>query len=173
MVTKNKLAIILTLIAATIFGLNSWTRLNEARSNKIIDVPIARARYSNGEVLESMDFISCSALILDYKDKAIMAHAPDEEYANYMFEWGVPPEGNDVYIGNVVKYLSNEMREKGINPKECKAFINAGSERGLEKITNDLKEAGIGVESSKLDQNPRNMRYDPKTNNLTVNYRSD
>lgn len=165
MVTKNKLAVILTLIAATIFGLSLEVRLNKARVNKIIDVPVTGARYSDGNILESRGFSSCSAVILDYKNKAVMAHAPNSEEGYSTFK-----DKEDVYVENVVEYLSNKMREKGINPRECKAFVNAGSNEGLEKITNDLRESGIEIESSKLDKNSRDIKYNLKTDKISINY---
>lgn len=138
-------------------------------TNAVIDVPIARARYSDGAILESKGFIYCSAVILDCGNKAVMAHATcDKE--DYTYEYTIVPEGNNIYTENVVEELSKLLQEKGINPRECKAFINAGLSENLEKITHDLGDVGISIEISKVDKTLRDIRYNPKTDRISITY---
>jgi hypothetical protein len=152
------------------------------KPRKTIDVPMSQARYSQGYVLSSRGFGGCSAVILDYKNMAVMAHVPlpfDQaylimteqgydpgEYARFPKEW----EG-ELHTENVVGHLSSQMKERGIDPKEGVAFVNAGCKRGLDRIINDLEKAGIKIAEARLDSLFRDVEYNPRTDSLIVRYR--
>lgn len=132
-------------------------------NNKIrfVDVPVGEYRIS-GNTLSSDGFSVCSGVILDYGDGAIMAHAPPSVMARYI------PIG--VNTRNVVSTLNRELRNKHIDPTECQAIVNAGTVESLYRIKKDLAEIGVSIREEALEKEARNLIYNPKTNELIINY---
>jgi hypothetical protein len=93
-----------------------------------------------------------------------MAHA-----TTYSETWGI--KNDYVHAGNVVDALSEQAKTRGINPKNCVALINAGSEESLERIIHDLKEKDIPISEAKLDKGFRDIAYNPINNSFSVTHR--
>ena len=120
-------------------------------------VPIAEIGYVNEDKIESRGFAGCTALILDYKDKATMAHA-------------IGDSEDRINIYNVVEKSSEELKLHGIDPLESKAIIYSSNKKDIAGIVSDLENKGIEIKKVLYD--PRNittnLSYDPRLDTLLL-----
>lgn len=115
--------------------------------------------YNRGPI-QSDGFYWCSAVILDYENKAIYTH----DLAHF--------SGNKT---DVVNKIVKEANKRGFELDKSFAIINAGRPCDLESISNDFKEYGIEIRCANTTYTsadgmtgPRKVRYDPKENKLEI-----
>lgn len=117
--------------------------------------------------LVSEGFAVCSAVILDYENKAVFAHALPSGVRS--------PQGGPINADNVVEYLCLEVSKHGIKPEDTRAFIDAGSQEDIEIIKRGLERRGIKIEEAIVDPatcfNLKTISYDPVSNKMSA-YRS-
>lgn len=140
---------------------------------------------------KSLDFFSCTGVILDYQNKAVFAHAtPWYIYNREMIKRKALNPSSDYldtdevgvdYLetngANVVKKLIRESERRGLDPKEGKAIVIAGEKEELEEILSNLHAEGISVKTQKLYKNydrsngkliARDIYFDPFLDKLIV-----
>jgi len=129
--------------------------------NRQISVYPGELEYSNGTELKSEGFATCSVLILDYRNSAVMGHAIR-----------VNDDDNLIDEGKVVDAATKKLEDEGINPIESEAIVDAGSKSSYDKILADLNKRRIKIRSASyaLDSAPRvvDISYNPVNNRLIV-----
>jgi len=128
--------------------------------------------YNNGDLV-SYDFVRCTAVVFDYGDSALMAHAtPLLEPKLFILT-----RKESITAGSVVEYFIQESNRLGLNPKEARAYVNAGDKKSLDKITEELKKNHIPVIKAKMRfrkgydpsySDVRTILYSPSRNKLSV-----
>ncbi len=141
------------------------------QNDNSINIKWGGYEYAQNINLKSQRFLDCSAVILDYENSAVMAHAFPGNFNSRSGFYG------HLNANNVVQNLSEALLKKGIKPKDSEAIINAGSQRDLDTILLNLKERGIKVRESSVARptNPikereRDIIYNPVSNELKVVY---
>ncbi len=145
----------------------------------VLEVPVGEIRYSNGPVI-SHNFVACSAVIFDYGDRTIMAHALPtlSNYATLGEKEGV---GTYDVIDDMVKM----SEEKGLNYRNADVIIDAGDKESLDVLLHSANRHGlriIRVNTERIERIAKIEReepdkifgngwyttifYDPLTNNL-------
>jgi ribosome-associated translation inhibitor RaiA len=140
------------------------SRLVSMQQDKMMAVGPGEICYNRGP-LESMGFIDCSAVILDFGNSALMAHA----YKN-------PSKYNFVSTDDVVDKMLDEANKKNLKADGCEAIVDAGCDEALVKITKELRKHGIKVRIADTRGAPRDefsiryrdVRYDPLTERVTI-----
>lgn len=121
------------------------------------------AGFNSSKSLKSAQFVSCSALVLDHGDDAVLVHAMPGDKIMYR---------SVVNVANAVDFASTMMRCHGIDPSKCQAYINAGSSSDLDTLLGDLAKQKIHVQKSSVSPatlyNPREVSFDPVTNDFSV-----
>lgn len=109
--------------------------------------------YNKGP-LYSKNFFSCSALILDYGEDALLSHS----------SWSY----------GLVDSLIKESKKRGLDPKESFAVVNGGKRQSLNEIVKDLKKNNIPIKKKIKNFRTlkrgigRNIIYFPKQNSLKI-----
>ncbi|MBI4163317.1 MAG: hypothetical protein HY512_00525 [Candidatus Aenigmarchaeota archaeon] len=119
--------------------------------------------------MTSKRFSSCSAVILDYGDEALLAHSFNGEYG--------PTNFNQICTGNVVDRLVEEARIHGFYLRMSKATINAGWEPDLREIISGLEKHGISIQEARYTEFvaglERDVYYDPESDLLRITQRGE
>ncbi len=105
-------------------------------------VRTGRIGYNKGPI-ESRNFMDCSAVILDYNNEALFAHAIPEHSLDLR-------DFSAVGAYDVVDTLVKEAKIKGFDLSETIAHINAGDKELLDSILNDLQKYKIKVETAQI-----------------------
>lgn len=139
-------------------------------SRNIITVPVGEIRASTGPDFYSSKFAFCSAVVLDYGDEALFAHATPES----------PLGASTISIDTtkVVNSLVKRMITNQIQPSNPKAYINAGSQKALDLISKELTNYGIEVAVANTELAPpsgsdwsnptRDVYYSLRTKQLRI-----
>lgn len=140
---------------------NHQTYISPPPENRKVFVPTGEIRYAKDSEIYSTDLNACSALILDYENSAVFVHA-------------LPPlpESSPIDAHDAVSYAIDLLNEKGIIPKETEAIIHAGSSEAYNQIKEDLEEKGIKVRFVRINNDYRNISYDPSIDKLVVHFNS-
>src|SRR3989344_3187381 len=128
--------------------------------------------YVTNGIVRSEGFVNCSAVIFDYKDSALMAHAlPVTSRGEWLDEFG----NNNSTVGNVVSSLIKEAGKRNIDYRACVALVNAGSDEALNLIAKDLDNAGILRGETTTEYAPtkenkitRTVNYNSKSDHLWI-----
>ncbi len=135
-------------------------------SSETVNVGWGEIGYNRGP-LTSERFSSCSAVILDYGDEALLAHSFNGEYG--------PTSFDQICTGNVVNRLVEESGRRGFYLRMSKAIVNAGWETDLRKIIGDLEKYGIRVQEANFSEFEfgfeRDVHYDPESDLLSIKNR--
>lgn len=137
----------------------------------LVEVLAGEVGYAEGRSLRSEGFQSCTALILDAGNYAVMAHSlPATEYEGDSF-FSAKPEGS-TRAENVVERAVRELEKNGIEPGKYWAIVHAGQESAYKHILDDLKRRGIPVRLANLDKETvariRDIDYNPMDDEMTV-----
>lgn len=160
-------------LTAALLGTAGITSLLIPQKEVPIELTAGELKYSSGRRLKSEDYASCSALILDSGNKAVMAHAVPNAYT-------IGPEGlieddGSIDIYNVVEKSLQELRKRGIKSSKIEAMIHAGSKESYDVIFKDLIERGINIAHSHFESEEnfrvRNIEYDPVEDHLLITFR--
>lgn len=155
---------------AALLGLLAVTDTNNSGSviRRTIEVPAGEFRDAkNNDMLYSEGYFGCSALVIDYGDGALLAHALPESEEH----WRGRNLNTISYLhtDNVVEQTVGYIRNNGINPKSCFAIVDAGQEKDMKIILRDLRHEGIRVKKSMCANfKGRNVSYTPSDNKLYV-----
>lgn len=128
------------------------------------EVPPGDIGTTNGKEIVSRHFYSCSAVVLDEDNKAVMAHAleADTPYTTPGF----------VYAGNVVDKLLGLHYLP--SPEHSAAHIYAGDQKSLDIIVRGFQEHHIRIASAELAEHDKKIvrmftvRYNPVNDALNV-----
>lgn len=136
-------------------------------------VPQGRIGYNEGPI-RTHGLYSCSAVILDYQEKVLLAHATSGTDRDSSGRPGVR-------VGNVVDKMVLEAKKRGFDLENSFAIINAGGKESLELIKRDFRDYGIKVRGANTELSPRTgyhplrsfprqrtVFYDPKSNLTSV-----
>ncbi len=137
---------------------------NGNATNKIKEVSEGRIEYNKGPLI-SHGFYGCSAVILDFGEEALMAHAyPQRAYGRSKHR-----ESDLVGYDTVVTELVEDARRRGLDLKHARAFVNFGEDSSRKKIMSDLFLRGIYVAHEEFNrEKDRVIHYDPKHDSMTV-----
>jgi hypothetical protein len=121
---------LLGILLSTCFGCSdkdssSWPSAKNVDTGKI--------EFSNGP-LESLDFCHCSAVIFDFGDSALFAHAlpgPTDACPSL------------VDLTNVVERLIDESHKRNLDIQQCKAVIYTDNWNRRDYLERKLKSKGI------------------------------
>ncbi len=137
-----------------------------AYSSETVNVGWGEIGYNRGP-LASERFSSCSAVVLDYGNEALLAHSFNGEYG--------PTNFNQICTGNVVDKLVEESRRRGFYLRTSKAIVNTVCEPDLRKIISDLEKYGIHLQEANLSEFKfgfeRDVHYDPESDLLSIKNR--
>lgn len=177
-----------------IYGLNRGIGHSEIQKNygisaheEILDVDVGKIRCGNGK-MKSLGFGDCTAVILDFGNEALMAHALPEEYKYYeyysfdyfMLSDFFGPKRIDfhtqIYSFNVVDRLIKEAKRKNLDIDHAEAILDAGRPDLYLAILMDLHKNNIKIRKAQChmptEENfyypKRDIYYNPKTDNLEV-----
>jgi len=131
---------------------------------KPIEVPVGRIKHNSGPLI-SHGFTLCSALILDFGNEAIMAHALPLGTPGHIYK------GPYATQRTVVQKILEKTLEKGLDFSKAKAIIHTGEKETLERISADLSKFKIPIEVTNLHKDPskdRTILYDPSTSYLGI-----
>lgn len=145
-------------------------RPSQSFKYELPDVPEGTIAHIQGPS-QARGFYECSAVILDYGNEALFAHA-----TSGLETYGGPRENpREVNVGNVIPRMLQEAQRTGLDNRPCFAVVNAGSPESLERITSDLISNGIQIKSSNMNfaptsnsRQPRTILYDPANDLLDV-----
>ena len=140
-----------------------------------VQVETGHIGYSKSQI-KTRDLDLCSAVILDFGDSVLLAHAlPTKNNIEY--------EGvSYVTIGNVVDKLVQESRSRGLDYTTGEAIINAGNEESLEYLKAEISERGMQVLEANTEKAPnpnyaynplRTVHFDPRSNKLKILYQQE
>ncbi len=165
MVNLKKLAMISTLIGAVALGgFYSKKYFVDRQTQNTIYLQAGELKYSNGKELKSSGFTSCSVLILDYNNTAVMAHAIPSDRDNDMLSLI-----DHINSENVVERALQKLRSRSVNSKNIEALVNAGTKESYQRIVNDLKTKGIRIRSESFsNEAQRDISYNPKNDEISV-----
>jgi hypothetical protein len=104
-------------------------------------VRVGQIEHSQKDLV-TYDLATCSAVVFDYKDSAIMVHALPVLDNGLEFKLG---DRKLISVWEAVDYLIKESEKHGLNTKEARVYVSAGDEKSLDIITNDLNARGINV----------------------------
>lgn len=141
------------------------------QNQKPLIVKVGEGRYNQGNLV-SYDFVRCSAVVFDYGENALMAHAlpllaPEFDFMGKKL----------ITSGGVVDYLINESKKYGLNPDEAEVYVNSGDQISLDKIIETLESSNLTIKEGKFrfkeGYNPQSsdsriVLYDPHENKLSV-----
>ncbi|HLD57536.1 MAG TPA: hypothetical protein VJA47_04470 [archaeon] len=136
--------------------------VNRTPNSETVSVGWGEIGYNNGP-LESKGFHYCSAVILDYGNEALLAHA----FQSFHYKSCTATVADD---------LVRESRKHGLYPKSAEAILNIGNKDDLEQIEGGLREHGIRIREVVIDE-PVNIGthmdiyYDPLTNFIRVTHK--
>lgn len=125
-------------------------------------VNAGRLEYNDGPLI-SHGFLTCSGVIFDYGNEAIMAHAlPGTSWTAY------DGLGSDKVISKMIE----ESNSRGLDYRKAKIILNVQNKVSLDTIVNDLKQIGLKpnivqkdrMNNSKLDS--VSIYYDPASDSL-------
>ncbi|MBW2992037.1 hypothetical protein KY345_02350 [Candidatus Woesearchaeota archaeon] len=124
---------------------------------KPVEVEIGYIKYNKGPIV-SNNFFRCSAVILDYNNEAVFAHAM--------------PKTGYVKVDNVVDLAVREAKRRDFDLRKTKAFVNTWNDEYKERILRDLKRYGIRVEEAKAEYYghdlKKDMIYNPRKDSLHI-----
>src|SRR3989338_3636950 len=132
------------------------------------EVPPSSIGYVQHNTITSRGFFCCSAVIVDYNDKAVMAHA--------LPEWLAYHDDDFVNTDNVVDKVVKELHRRNMPLDECSAIVDAGESKSLQTIVNDLHEYRIEIRQQSLADNShpsfrrRDISYNPITDEKKTEY---
>lgn len=138
------------------------------RNQELVSVGFGQIGYSSQNI-KSNGFTTCSAVILDFGNDGLMAHAyPSEDIPkSYSYSWE-----NDGFVSadTVVDGLIAEAHGRGLSLDRAVAIVNAGTLESLEQITSDFKHNQIPVvlEGIRQSSGIRNISYNFPKNELSV-----
>ena len=165
------------LVTASLLGLMPLvsTGYSKGDASKPVVVRAGRAEYNQGNLV-SYGFGECSAVVLDYGNSAIMAHAVPLLGKNIDIQLSVLNRKNKtITSGGVVDYLLEESAERGLNPKRAQAHVISGNQKSLERIVSDLKLQGIAIVQASLRDDKSTIKeelstilYSPSEDKMTV-----
>ncbi len=153
------------LLAGMALGVAGSSRLPETNiESNSVSVPWGEFGYTtNTKDIHSKGYASCSAVVIDDGDGAILAHAFPSEGVEFL-QYSVDAE-------NVVDKTIGDLRAKGVDVASCRAFVSAGNKKDLNEIVSDLRDYKIEIDFISLDEGiARNIKYSPKSNNFKVDY---
>ena len=159
---------LLTLLAGTALSIGGSSPMED-----YVDVSTGQVGYSQGRKIKSDQFGLCSALILDYGDNAIMAHAIPSSDSRIFEGFYLDMSGRyQMFTDNVVEKSVKELNKMNIPLSSVEAIVNSGEPKGLKEITNKLNEYRIKIRKTSLESNgecrERSVRYDPQGDTLKV-----
>ncbi|MEK6859214.1 MAG: hypothetical protein AABX54_00215 [Nanoarchaeota archaeon] len=177
-ITKN-----LSLIGATLIGLVgafSYLHFNKEESLGITEKPalevrVGKMEYAHGPLI-SHDLTNCSAVILDFGEDALMAHAlPVQSYDYYTLEgstYSTSSSSDRHFIGynTCIDELVDEVQRRNLDIKNSEAIISFGRDFPKEQILNKLSQKGIKIKELHYSDSlkSRSVIYSPKLNKLVI-----
>jgi hypothetical protein len=149
---------------------------NGLRKNDLAKVTQAQLIYSSKPV-ESKGFWNCSAVIMDYGDEAVFAHAWPTSFDAGRF-WGSLEEQYRregyplITVDNVVEEIGKEAKRNDLEKGEA---IVIGYNEEVQIVVNDLRKKGIKIRKVLTREDLRkescaiDVIYDPATDYLEIN----
>lgn len=156
----------------TALGLSILTSLLGCQ--KPLEVREAHLLYSDNPMI-SRGYFSCTAVVVDYGNSAVLAHAwpPLAPNANYYgaFEKHGILDNNPITVDNVVEMVEKEAEENGETSKGV-AYIY-GPERYTSLIYDDFSEKNIPVTNLRTKEELHisdcaDVFYNPESNELKI-----
>lgn len=131
------------------------------------DIPVGKYACSN-ETMTSRGFMGCSALVVDFGEKALFFHALSSATPKSARKGRVNCE-------NVLPLLMGELRKRRVEPWDCAVSLYSGSKSDYNNLTTAVRGLGFRIEWSQLNEDVflsetiyDDVSYDPASNRSTV-----
>lgn len=125
-----------------------------------VEVGIGEIAYARNSIIFSRNFESCSAVILDYKDESLMAHALSDNDKTPYF-----PE-DYLTTRTVISKLKQEAIRRRFNLEECQLIIHALDKPSYEILVKDSKEYNLKIKTAEYDP----LEYETRDYSVTISY---
>jgi hypothetical protein len=159
-------------LAGTLIGVADYQKKQDEKLINDSNARIVSGITYHSGALTSEGFLGCSAVVLDWGEEAIMAHALPYLRPNLI------RRGVTLFTaGGVVERLIDESSKYGLNPKDAEAHINSGDKKSLLRIIKNLENNSIKIAKAELRfqdeylpkfSSPKTLTYIPTKNKFYI-----